>query len=286
MSPIDNYETSVRVLRRIFKLTGQDILADNYTPFFSVSSDLTCSCCFGILDVDNIWYVSLWRIGAIHSGFVYFWNFPGRYRSLTIPDGDEWIWIYSTFISQILFKYIWAENLRYLLPTVKFFADIHQNNSTSSSKYYSICHRYGQRNRIIVLFGFFGFTSLYVVFYALGLLQSYLAKGNTVHVYIPGVYEYSRVGFIALSVVNTLAFVWCALCMMPTDMFFYFVFANIPIVPDIVRNLMDDLNILLRRNPDDASHLLIKHRLLHYIGIHHKFNELCWIQYKSIWIWN
>lgn len=119
--------------------------------------------------------------------------------------------------------------------------------------------------------------SLYVVFFAVGAYDMWNTNGakQIMNIYIPGVYVSSTVGIVLLAIFNTLAMVNAGMCVSPQDMLFFLVFGNVPLLSAIVRIQMEELTQMLRfkRSHAGSDAIFIMRYLMHYIGIHHQYNE-------------
>lgn len=179
--------------------------------------------------------------------------------------------------SQITIKYIWMQKLRVLLPNLKFFDDIYRKNSSPSSAYYVICSRFARRSRNIIFYSYTLNVSLYGVLFIGGAFDMWRHNGKTqiLHLYIPGVYVYSSLSNVFLTILNTLALAMVAVCAIPLDMLYFLVFSNVSLAPAIARLQMEEMTALLRtRRPLFTGDVhFIKRHFLHYIRVHHKYNE-------------
>lgn len=177
---------------------------------------------------------------------------------------------------KIIVKYVWMVNLRDLMPTLQFFADIYEKNSSPTNRYYTICERYVQISRKIMLRGHWAYVVLYTMFFLSGLSECLRSSGRMqiLHIYFPGIFADSLVMIVPLAMWNTMCLIQAAFLVPAPDMLFYFAFGSVPIVPAIVRHLMNELNNLLRHyQPNSDDVVFIRKQLAHYIGIHLKYNE-------------
>lgn len=183
--------------------------------------------------------------------------------------------IFSTF--QIVIKYIWMQQLRALIPNMDFIADIYRKNSVSSSKYYAICKRFARRSRQVMVYAYGLYSIGYIMFYMVAAYDMWRSNGVTqiAHIYIPHVHVYSTIGLVFLFIINSSVVAFCVLSVPPLDLLFFLIFGNVPLVSAIMRQQMDELTELLRlKRPRLSCDIrFIKRHFLHYIRIHHKYNE-------------
>lgn len=154
---------------------------------------------------------------------------------------------------------------------------IYRKSSTPTSQYYEICSRFGQLSRRIMWLGYGLYMFLYVLFFIVGAYDMWRSNGESqiVHLYIPGIYVYSPIANGCLAILNTSLLTMCAIIVSPQDVLFYLVFGNVPLVTAIVRRQMNEVTELLKskrpRSSGDVA--FVKRHFMHYIGIHHKYNE-------------
>lgn len=165
--------------------------------------------------------------------------------------------------------------LRVLLPTIDFFADIYEKNSTLDADHYDICTRFGRRSRKSVKLGYLGYVTVFVLLYTTGAIETWRSGGQAmmVHLYVPGIHDYSAYGIAFLIFLNTMEMTFACISTAPTDVLFFCTFGNVPMLSAIVQNLVNEMNALLHlRRRFDEIETKIRHRFVHYIGIHQKYN--------------
>lgn len=254
MKPNEEYEATLRFLRRIFRLLGQDIFAKDYrrtTIMYAIAIFLILIfICLASVSLDEKNYVISIRIMAT---------------------------VYGICLIQVCTKYIWIQNLRKLQPTINFFADIHRKNSEPTDQYYPICNVFAHRLRLVVSGNYVLYIVITSALWCFGMIQMFQSDGKIMlsQVYIPGCYDYSGIGLAFMIVLNTCYLFALALLTAPPDCLFYTIFGHVPMVPAIVRCQMTELTMLLRQEfkTPNADHDFIRRRFLHFIGIHHKYNE-------------
>lgn len=168
--------------------------------------------------------------------------------------------------------------LRELMPTLEFFADIHKKNSQPTDEYHTICQHYCRLSSTSTRVGHMIYVGLYAFFFLAGAFELLRTNGKSqiVHVYLPGIYANSFNLIVFLTCLNT-AIVWHAAALIPPpDMLFLFTFSNVPIIPAITRQIVAELNALLRMQHSertDYALTAVKDKFLHIIDIHKKYNE-------------
>lgn len=113
--------------------------------------------------------------------------------------------------------------------------------------------------------------------FLMGVIDMWRHPGASqiLHVYIPGMYLSSPMGIVLLTILNIVLLALITVCAIPLDMFFLFGFCNVPLAPAIVQTQMEEVTQLLRarRSLDGDDVAIVRRHFLHFIGIHHKYNE-------------
>jgi hypothetical protein len=156
----------------------------------------------------------------------------------------------------------------------EFIADIYTKNSQSTSKYYGICQKFARISKWTIQVG----LAVYVVIIATvtlsGSIESVLTGvyKPTLYIYFPMIREYSTVMTIVSFVFNHATAVACIFAVSPGDMFFFLVFANMPMIPSIIKGQLEELTETLQKK--DVNVIEIKHRIVQYIRMQRIYNEL------------
>lgn len=93
----------------------------------------------------------------------------------------------------------------------------------------------------------------------------------TMILYFPGIYEYSTLMYILLTVYNYVMVVISFLTIPPGDMLFFVIFANISMVPRIIKEQLDELDDGIEKAK--LSPVEIKRKLFKYLLMHQRYNE-------------
>lgn len=91
------------------------------------------------------------------------------------------------------------------------------------------------------------------------------------NIYVPGIYDYSTIGFSLLMAYNYLIAVTSFLTTPIGDMLFFIIFANIPMVPKVIQGQLDEMRDKLETNSGSLKE--IKYRIMQYILMHQNYNE-------------
>lgn len=273
MNPNEDYQWCLQFLKRIFRQIGQDILAENYRRSIAMYSM-------------SIWWILIAMCLMFTFADTEHYDASVRYAAASFCSGvvqvrNTMVDLFSSPLNmsismtpiQIAIKYIWMHKLRVLLPNLEFFADIYRKNSDPRSKYYAICSSFAKRSRKIMLYGYIAYSSLFVVFFFVGAYDMWRTnmKLQLTNIYVPGISEYSTTGSLLLLIPNFVMIVLGSVCVSPQDLLFFLIFSNVPLVTAIMRGQMNELTLLLRSPSGDVA--LVKQHFLHYIGVHHKYNE-------------
>lgn len=92
------------------------------------------------------------------------------------------------------------------------------------------------------------------------------------YLYFPGIHEYSIEMFALLSAFNYAMVVISFLTIPPGDMLFFVIFANISMMPSIIRGQLQELAKALQEKKSNVVE--IRHRIVEYIQMKRRYNEL------------
>lgn len=161
-----------------------------------------------------------------------------------------------------------------MLPIIEFITDIYEKNSDASSHYYGICQRFARISKLICTVGFGLYLATLLVTALPGTCKLLLTGDYepTMLIHFPGVYEYTGGMLVASLIFNHFMVVICLLTIPPGDMFFFIVFANMPMVPAVVQGHLDQLTKILEQQRD-RNRLEIKRRMVQYIQMQRRYNE-------------
>lgn len=167
-------------------------------------------------------------------------------------------------------------DLQQLLPIIQFVEKIYEKNAAPTSKYYKICNIYGIISQLTVQVGFGSFLVLIAI---AALWQSYqsIESGELVPcllMYFPFVGEYTTGWLILVAVYNYLIVVIAAIAISPSDLTFFLIFVNIPMVSSIIGEDLKELNRVIGE-VDGVSELKLldaKQELLECLRLHRLYN--------------
>lgn len=181
-------------------------------------------------------------------------------------------------MAKVNIRYTWLPKLMTLLPMVEFFADFYRNNSSPADRYYAICTRFAKISWRIVVTATAAIECIWGSFLLMALLEC-LRRGEMVPVllsFIPGVYELLPIGNIFVHLFNYAELLSLMILEPACDLLFFVLFGNIPMVPAILQQQMQELSTILLATmvPDaDVDVAEIKRRFLHFVDIHRCYNE-------------
>lgn len=177
------------------------------------------------------------------------------------------------FYLQVFLKFIFVHNISIVNDVMEFIANIYSENSKSQAKHYEMCQKYAPLSQLILkVWGSVYFT-IFQTAIAISILE-YLITGDMkpfMHIYIPGIDNYSATGFTMLLVLNYILGVCCFFTLIPIDSTFFVIFANFPMISTILTDKLNELNASLenvRKSPRDI-HL----EFISLIAMHRKYIE-------------
>jgi hypothetical protein len=167
------------------------------------------------------------------------------------------------------------QDLHHLYPTIEFIADIYEKNSQPTSQYYEICQQFARISKLVVKVSLSIYIVTLTVTALLGTCET-LLTGNykpTMVIYFPGIHEYSTQMMVVSLTVNHLMVVVSLLSIPPGDIFFFILFANMPMVPAVIKGHFDELTRKLEHTGKVVNVMEVKRRIVQYIGMQRRYNE-------------
>lgn len=246
MRPVEKFQKSIAFLRTIYKLIGQDVLADafhrgrifyiNFFLFFTEISFLSID----LLATDDLSEATRITQACMLIGLV-----------------------------QILIKYCFLKDLYALHAIVTFLKDIYQKNSQPSDEYYGICRRYAQFTELLFKVTAICYPGIVVFIMISGLVESFLTMQPAYCFYIPFIHEYSVVQLALLDAFIGIISVLNVVAMPAGDLFIYLIVANFTMIPLFIGKQMKKMPTELQQHQMNVTE--IKCRWMHYILIHQKY---------------
>lgn len=249
MTPSEKFEISLRQLRTIFKIIGQDVLADRFRRGVSFYIILVL-----LLGLVTFLLVDLWATNDLQAEI--------RFIQMSISIG----------VLQVILKYLWLADLRPLRPTIDFLSNIHRQNSQPTDPYYIICDSYTRIAEQVLRGSAAAYVLLIIFVVIFGMYESYASHEPMLYVYFPFVREYTAWQFAALNIFNGVVTSLATIVVPTGDIFLFMVAAYLTMIPKIIRMQLKDFSD--RLDGDVAmTDGEIKRRWMHYIGIHLKYKR-------------
>lgn len=174
--------------------------------------------------------------------------------------------------TQFLFKYIWIPKLQPLVAILEYYGNIYRNNSRATDKYYRICNRTARIMEHVLratLAAYFGFAAFVHVFNLLDALIMGKREPLT-QFYLPRIYEYSGWLYVLVTIYDIGIMINAMMTVMPADLLFFMVTANVSMASVIVQQDMDEFSAKLQTFT--MKHVDIPRQFIDYIEKHQRFN--------------
>lgn len=164
-------------------------------------------------------------------------------------------------------------DLRSLVNILPFLSKIYENNQSKGARDYDLCHRYAKLTQIMVLgipimyfaMEFLYQASKYVIYCTTGVLEP------TMGMYFPRPDGYEEFGEVFTHFFNLLTGLVCILVISSTDPLIFFIFANLTMIPSVIKIDLLELKILLEK-PLTIQHQITS-KLVQIIQMHRSYNE-------------
>lgn len=146
-------------------------------------------------------------------------------------------------------RYYNLSDLQHLRPIIEFIADIHAKNSQPTAEYYGICQRFARISKLTVQMGLAMYSAAILVIALPGTVATILTGVHkpSLAIYFPGIHDYSSEMTVLLFIFNHVMVGICFLTIPAGEMLFFVIFANIPMVPAIIKRHLDELETVLER---------------------------------------
>lgn len=271
MQPIDEFRWSLSIVRKLFKIISQDIFDVNHRNgyiFYVILAFWLITDYFYLSTILDDQYEMIIRFNCVSM------LFGAIQVNIYLIKTD--IPIKSNNISrtsQATFKYYLLQDLKQLIPIIEFIADMYEKNSAKTSKYYGICRQYARITKLTVKIGISLYFAAMAIITLSGTFESIIRniRKPSMVIYFPGIHEYSTEMFATLCAYNYAMVVISFLTVLQGDMLFFVIFANVPMVPSIIRGQLEELtNVLQEKNLNVVD---IKRRIQQYFQMHRRFNE-------------
>lgn len=168
---------------------------------------------------------------------------------------------------------IFLPDLRGMIKLTDFFGDIYKKNNDPCSAHYATCKHYARITELTIKIGYSAYFILTFALALSGAVESLFGgvSKQTMVIYFPGISEYSPLQFTLLTLFNIMMGALGFLVVPIADMMFFVMFANVPMVPKLIKEQLNSLEegiAKLRFSPKE-----VKHRLSLYLSMHKSYNE-------------
>lgn len=159
-------------------------------------------------------------------------------------------------------------DLRRMMKLIEFFGDIYRKNNDPCSTYYNTCKHYARTTELTIKIAGSGYFGIVIILSLSGVFESVI-RGvwkQPMIIYFPGIYEYSTIQFALLIAFNVIMIVVCFVTLPVVDMLFFLMFANVPMVPTIIKQHLNSLDEGIensRFSPREIKHRLVLYHLMH-----------------------
>lgn len=159
------------------------------------------------------------------------------------------------------------------MRVTEFIADIYAKNSEPKSQYYGICAQFARISKLTTQIGLTVNVVTIAVITLSGSIETIITG-----VYKPTLYIYFPIGNANSTEMTAFSFAFnhsmavaCIFAIPPGELLFFIIFANMPMIPAIVRGHFQRLTEVLQRK--DLNVLDVKRRIVQYIRMQLKYNE-------------
>lgn len=166
-------------------------------------------------------------------------------------------------------------DFKQLISIADFIKDIYLRNQSPKDRYYAVCERYANITKMITNTSFTIFAISGLTF-TLSLTVASIVSGElkpSMYVYFPGVHEYSNCLMAMLLLYNFALAIATVLISPPGDVFFFFIFSNIPMIPDIIQGQLDEMTAALEVKKRPINLIDIKCRIWQFLKMQKKYEE-------------
>lgn len=246
MQPLQKFQKSLKLLRSLYKLIGQDVFTKEFRRgyiFYTIC----------LLELCLILFLSIDLVGM-----------DGLEESYRVIQACMLIGVI-----QILIKYYLLIDLHILRPIVISLEDIYRKNSQLTDEYYGICQRYARITELMFMITAGSYMGLVAFISIASALESSPKMQPVLYAYFPFVHEYSLLQLIVLDTFISLICSVNVFVMPAGDLSIYILAANLTMFPLIISMQMDELSTRLQLGRANVRE--IKRRWMHYILIHHEY---------------
>lgn len=174
-------------------------------------------------------------------------------------------------------------DLQQLLPIIRFFDDIYQKNSMPSDRYYNLCQKFAQYTRLCVIIGHSYFFVMGVIIGFSGTVDTFTTGiyQPSMYMYLPYVHEHTIWTNILMTIHNAGASTFCVVNIAFSDVLFYVIFTNFPLIPRVFAGQLEEFEQALLTEGTTIRD--VRYRFLQCILMQNKFNEWVWLWMKCGW---
>lgn len=164
-------------------------------------------------------------------------------------------------------------DLRSMLSIVPFLSNIYEKNQTECSRDYDLCRRYAKLSQnVIVALPLMNFLMLMlfqsfkvVIYFATGVLEP------SAGIYFPMLNGYEELSIVLMHILNVVSAQVCIIIHSVFDPIVYLIFANVMMVPTVIKRDVQELKIALEKS--ETTRDQIKLRLVQIIQMHLSYRE-------------
>lgn len=172
-----------------------------------------------------------------------------------------------------MLKYILMADLRAWVDIFTYVNNIYMRNANPENKDYNLCKKFAELSQKIVItipIMYFCAGSSYQASKFLDYLFTGILK-PPLGIYFPKVYEFGKLGVIAMNLTNIIGVWVCVVSVSIFDTLIYFVFANIVLASSVVQRKLYDFESQLESTRMSSKE--IKLELLRIINNDLKYNK-------------
>lgn len=173
--------------------------------------------------------------------------------------------------SEVLWKFVFLSDWTMLRTIIDYFEKFYRENSRPTDKYYAVARRFVRLTERGLKFAFFIYTGLLLINLLLAIYDSFRTGEPMLFLYVPFVREYTCIQLLLLNIYVAIVNLVVAVAEPAGDALIYVILVSLTTIPEVIASQMDELTQMLQQR--SVSVVEIKQRWMHFIGLHHHFNE-------------
>lgn len=155
-----------------------------------------------------------------------------------------------------------------------FIVSIYVKNSKPTNQYYGICQKFARITKQTMIAGFALYYGAIALMTFPGTIETILTGVHrpSLAIYFPRIHKYSTEMTVLQFIFNQIIVVTAFITVPVAEVLIFVIFANMPMVPEIIKQHLEELTKLLERKPK-MIFIETKHRIVQYIEMQRRYIE-------------